>query len=103
MARTPIPPLSPTERVAAAGLLDLPNVGPAMARDLLAIGISTRDDLKGQDPDFLFERLCDVTGGRHDPCVRDVFAALVHVADGGEAKPWRAFTAARKARDKKRR
>ena len=47
----------------------------------------------------LYEQLCTVTGVRHDPCMRDVFAAVVAHANGEPARPWWEFTPARKARD----
>jgi hypothetical protein len=80
-------------------LLKLPNVGPATAGDLLRLGICRPSDLVGQDPDDLYRRLCALDGALHDPCVRDVFAAVVDHAGGGAARPWWTFTAARKARD----
>ena len=38
-------------------------------------------------------------GGEHDPCVRDVFAAVVSYAQGDPARPWWEFTPERKARE----
>jgi len=72
-----------------------------MARDLITLGITQVEDAAGQDPDELYARLCALDGVRHDPCVRDVFAAVVAYADGGPPHPWWAFTPERKARDRK--
>jgi hypothetical protein len=55
--------------------------------------------MAGRDPDAMYDALCDLDGRRHDPCLRDVFAAVVAYANGEEARPWWAFTPARKARD----
>ena len=33
--------------------------------------------LAGQDPEALYERLCALDGVRHDPCLLDVFTAIV--------------------------
>jgi hypothetical protein len=87
------------QREAEARLRAIPNVGPAMARDLIKLGITRLDDAAGRDPDELYWRLCALDGVRHDPCVRDVFAAVVAHANGEEARPWWAFTPERKARD----
>jgi len=84
------------ERVRA--LREIPNVGPAIAGDLLRLGIAGRADLVGQDPDALYERLCQMDGLRHDPCVLDVFAAAVSYANGEPAQPWWVFSRQRKAR-----
>ena len=48
-------------------LTDLPNIGPAMAKDLELIGINRPDQLTGQDPLRLYERLCLERGVRQDP------------------------------------
>jgi hypothetical protein len=74
-------------------------VGPVIAGDLIRLGITRLEDLAGRDPDQLYEALCALDGRRHDPCMRDVFSAVVSYADGEEARPWWAFTPARKARD----
>jgi Pathogenicity locus len=83
----------------ARRLLDVPNVGPAVALDLVRLGISTPEALAGRDPDEMYAALCRLDGVRHDPCVHDVFAAAVSFADGKPARPWRAFSAERKARE----
>ncbi len=79
-------------------LEDLPNVGRATAADLRLIGITHPRDLTGADPLALYERLCAVSGKRHDPCVIDVFMSIVHFMDEGEARPWWSFTKTRKER-----
>ena len=90
---------APAQRETSRRLRALPNVGPAMADDLMRLGIGRTEDLIGRDGDELFDALCRLDGVRHDPCVRDVFAAAVAAAGGGPAQPWWAFTPARKARD----
>lgn len=77
-------------------LEDVPNVGPAMADDLRALGIATPADLRGKDATGLYLRLCELTGLRQDPCVLDTFVAAVAFADHDDARPWWAFTDQRK-------
>ncbi len=79
-------------------LTDLPNIGPAMARDFQRLGIDSPADLPGADPLALYQRLCRVTGTRQDPCVLDVFLSVTRFLDGDEPRPWWAYTAERKAR-----
>ncbi len=79
-------------------LTDLPNVGPAMARDLELIGIVVPTDLEGRDPFVLFELLCEKTGVRHDPCVLDTFMSITDFMGGNPPQPWWAYTDERKRR-----
>ncbi len=74
------------------------NVGPAMERDLLRLGIHAPGDLAGGDPVELYERLCALDGTRHDPCVLDVFTSAVAQANGDPARPWWEFSRERKVR-----
>lgn len=81
---------------AARALLDIPNVGPATALDLVRLGIASKRALAGRSPERLYRRLCALDGVRHDPCVLDVFASAVAFAEGGPPRPWWEFSAARK-------
>lgn len=77
-------------------LEDLPNIGPAMARDLMSLGIRQPADLVGQDAFVLYEQLCRQTGLRHDPCVIDVFLSVVRFMAGEGPRPWWDYTLERK-------
>jgi hypothetical protein len=79
-------------------LKEIPNVGPRMAEALLRLGVSRLEDAAGRDPDEMYHELCAMDAKGHDPCVRDVFAAVVSHAEGGPARPWWEFTPERKAR-----
>lgn len=79
-------------------LIDIPNVGKAIAQDLGELGIKQAADLIGKDPYQMYEQLCVNTGRRHDPCVLDIFIAAVTYMEGGPAKKWWAYTPQRKAR-----
>lgn len=94
---TPMNP-SKVRRKTTVRLTDLPNVGPAMARDLERLGIRRPADLRGRDPLDLYEMLCAATRVRQDPCVLDVFMSLTHFVRRGSARPWWDFTAERKRR-----
>jgi hypothetical protein len=80
-------------------LTAIPNVGPAVACKFLALDIHGLDDLRGRDPEDLFERLCARDGRRQDPCLLDTFTAAVAYADGGPPRPWWEFSRERKARE----
>ena len=79
-----------------SSLLQLPNVGPAMAADLRLLGHSSPQSLLGADPYRLYAQLCQQTGVRHDPCVLDVFISICHYLQHDEALPWWHFSATRK-------
>jgi hypothetical protein len=78
-------------------LEQLPNIGPALAEDLRLIGIQHPRELVGQDAFALYQRLCQATGLRQDPCVLDTFMAVVDFMGGAQKAPWWAYTAKRKA------
>jgi hypothetical protein len=77
-------------------LTRIPHVGPKTAGDLHRLGVTAIGDLRGKDPDVLFERLCS-TEGAHDICSRDVFASAIHYAETGEARAWWLFSRERLA------
>jgi hypothetical protein len=78
-------------------LEQLPNIGPAVAGSLRLIGIQHPSDLANQDAFALYQRLCKVTGQRHDPCVLDTLMAATDFMAGAAPAPWWAYTARRKA------
>ena len=78
-------------------LTDLPNIGPACAKDLRRLGIDSPGQLKGRSGYALYDRLCEITGVRHDPCMLDTFLSVTHFMDGGKARPWWDFTQERKS------
>jgi hypothetical protein len=92
--------LGDEERVAWRALQTMPNIGPAMAYDLLRLGIRSPDELIGRDADTLYDELAALDGSPADPCVRDVFAAAVSYAETGQPAPWWHFTPQRKARER---
>jgi hypothetical protein len=77
-------------------LAQLPNVGPAMVRDLQLLGIRHPAELKGRDAFQLYRELERRTGHRQDPCVLDTFMAVVDFMHGAAPRPWWHYTAERK-------
>jgi len=76
----------------------LPNIGKAGMADLNLLGIKHPKELIGKDAFELYDELCITTGVRYDPCVIDVFLSVIDFMQGGEVKPWWAFTEERKQR-----
>lgn len=81
-------------------LLSLKNVGSATYEDLTKLGIHSIKELAKADPDQLFIELQNITRKKQDPCVWDVFAAIIHEAKTGVAQPWWEWTKERKKRQK---
>ena len=77
-------------------LMDIPNIGVALAADLRSLGIATPEAVQHMHPLQAYEALRTPMGKRHDPCVLDVFLAAHDFMNGGAAQPWWAFTAQRK-------
>ena len=77
-------------------LEEIPNVGTSLARSLEVAGIMRPSELKGKDPYRLYDKLCERTGKRHDPCVLDVFISAVRYMEGEAARPWWRYTPERK-------
>lgn len=79
-----------------ASLRQIPNIGPAMVRDFELMGIHQPVDLVGADAFALYQRICKLTGQRHDPCVLDTYMAAVDFMNGGPPRDWWSYTAQRK-------
>ena len=58
----------------------IPGIGSSIAADLNRIGIHDVAQLKGEDPQRLFDHLCAHDGVKHDRCVLYVFRCAVYYA-----------------------
>jgi len=76
----------------------IPNVGPRIAEDFRRLRIAHPHHLVGRDPYALYDRLNEISGTRHDPCVLDTFIAAVRYMEGAPKTPWWKYTAERKRR-----
>jgi hypothetical protein len=65
----------------------VPWVGPSTEQALLEVGVKRAEDLRFQQPDELYQRLCDVRGERIDPCVKYVFRCAVYWATTPDPDP----------------
>ena len=86
-------------------LAELISVGPAMLRDFERLGIRSVGQLARANPRRLYDRLCRVTGQRHDICCLDVFTAAVEQARNprlpAEQCQWWYWSRRRKANERK--
>ena len=66
-----------------AKLTGLPNIGKAIAADLMSIGIVSPHDLEGGDPLKIFSDLAVRMGDRDDPCVYYMLLSVKHFLAAG--------------------
>ncbi|MET0400151.1 MAG: helix-hairpin-helix domain-containing protein [Longimicrobiaceae bacterium] len=65
----------------------IPGVGRTIAEDLWSLGLRSVDDLRGGDPQALYERLCELQGCHVDRCMLYVLRCAVYFASGDRHDP----------------
>ena len=68
-------------------LQQIPGIGPSMAQDLIDLDISRINDLKGRDPEEMYQSLCWMRGSQLDRCVLYVFRLAVYYAENERHDP----------------
>ncbi len=68
-------------------LEQIPGVGEAIARHLRGIGISSASQLKGKDPEKLYQKLCDFQAAPVDRCMLYVLRCAVYYVSNAERDP----------------
>lgn len=64
-------------------LMVIPGIGKSIAEDLTDIGISSVADLKGKNPEKLYDASNKFAGTVQDRCLLYVFRCAVYFAEGG--------------------
>lgn len=62
-------------------------MGPSIAKDLRDLGLERIEDLRGADPQQLYDRLCNMRGAHQDRCVLYVFRCAVYFAGNSVYDP----------------
>ncbi len=62
---------------------EIPGVGPRTTEDFLDLGYTTIEDLRGEDPEAMYERLMQLRGRYIDRCQLYVFRCAVYYAGDG--------------------
>ena len=65
----------------------IPGVGKNIEKHFFDIGILTIDDLKGADPEELYQKDCMMKGFQEDRCLLYVFRLAVYYADNDVYDP----------------
>jgi hypothetical protein len=68
-------------------LTEIPGIGPNLAAHLRRLGVRAVADLRGQNPEELYERDCEAAGHRVDPCVLYAFRCAVYYASTSQHDP----------------
>lgn len=65
----------------------IPGVGTRMARDFLDLGYRSLVDLKSEQPEQMYQKLCTLRGQHIDRCVLYVFREAVYLANSDNPDP----------------
>jgi hypothetical protein len=80
---------------------DLRGIGRKMLEDFELLGIKSVRELKSQDAQALYDRMCGITGTRQDPCVLDTYRCAIEQARNpdlpNEQKDWWYWSRVRKS------
>jgi hypothetical protein len=94
MTQTATTTTAPWETIRAAApasviraLREIPGVGASIAADLYLLGIHAVEELRGQDPEQLYTRFCQITGRNVDRCLLYVFRGAVYYASHSRHDP----------------
>ena len=81
-----------TDRKTISRFDQIINIGPAMSRDFQRLGFKEPQDLIGQDPLTMYQKICRLEKKFHDPCVLDTYMATVDYMNGNRPRPWWDYT-----------
>jgi hypothetical protein len=68
-------------------LRKIPGVGKATEQDLIALGYTTINSLKGQDPEEMYKKDCEMRGVKIDRCQLYVYRLAVYYAENEAHDP----------------
>ena len=75
--------MKPKSKYGKDDLESVPGIGPSLAADLRSLGFQKVNDLRGRNPELLYNTL-EARAGKHiDRCVLYAFRCAVYFADGG--------------------
>ncbi|VAV84015.1 hypothetical protein MNBD_DELTA01-473 [hydrothermal vent metagenome] len=68
-------------------LQTIPGVGPKLSLDFSKVGIKDVSELKGRDPEDLYQRICAVRVDKNCRCILYVCRAAVYFAENAHPDP----------------
>ena len=85
LGRNSIDAMSKKKQTLLSDFQQIPGVGKSISQDLWDMGYRERDDLRGQDPQEMYERLCTLRKTELDRCMLYVFRCAIYFVS--EPKP----------------
>ena len=70
-----------------SALRQIPGVGKETEKDLIMLGYTTPESLRGADPAEMYERECAIKGVRVDRCQLYVYRCVVYYCSTEEPDP----------------
>jgi len=61
-------------------LQKIPGIGKSIAQDLYDLGYRKVEDLKGENPEIMYEKSCEQAGVKIDRCLLYVYKCAVYFA-----------------------
>lgn len=68
-------------------LQEIPGVGKSIANDLFLLGYRSVSDLKNENPESIYDHLCEKTNSKQDKCLLYVFRCAVYYASNSKHEP----------------
>ena len=65
----------------------IPGIGPSMADDLWKLCYRSVAELRDEEPEVMYQRLCELSGAHVDRCVLYVFRCAVYFASNEARDP----------------
>jgi hypothetical protein len=65
----------------------IPGVGKRLSQDFVDLGYRKAEDLRGEDPERMYQNLCSQRGQHIDRCVLYVFRCAVYFASNSLHEP----------------
>ena len=76
-----------TKEVIVKEFRQIPGVGKSIANDLWSMGFRSLQELKNQDPEAMYDRLCELQGMQVDRCMLYVFRCAVYYTSNEQYEP----------------
>lgn len=68
-------------------LQKIPGIGKSLSKDLFDLGYRKVNELKGEDPEIMYQNLMALRGEHVDRCVLYVFRCAVYYASNSKHEP----------------
>jgi hypothetical protein len=75
------------KNLALKDLQRIPGIGEKLSKALWNIGIHSIEELNNQDPEELYQRLCELEGAKVDRCILYIFRCAVYYASNTNHDP----------------